>query len=670
MATRVDVDLTSMQWHADPADDYFGAPFIDQSEWHESPVPHHYVHGGFTGTDTRFSFYLPEETAYEGRFYQHVTPVPQSENLATQEGEAGYDLAFFLGTGAYFIETNGGGPNAANPFSGLDPLIGAYRANAAAAKFSRLVAAALYGDHRPYGYLFGGSGGAYRTLGASENTEGVWDGFVPFVPGSPMSIPNVFSVRMHAHRILRDVFPEIVDAYDVGGDPSSLRLTEEQSAALQEVTRMGFPPRSWFGWKTMGMHGFSVLYPGVMAADPTYANDFWTIDGYLGADPRSSVHRDRLQLKTTIEELLSTSANKGEVQNGGGVDESFLALGGTAHSVTALRFADDAQGWFLGAQLTVTSGDHAGATIRLAQVTGRIAEVEPNQAEIIAKLEVGDQVLIDNSNFLAAQTYHRHQVPDSEYTVWDQFKSESGEPLYPQRPMLVGPLFAKGAAGTVPTGNVSGKVITVAALLDREAFPWQADWLRRRVENHLGDDAENRFRIWYIDNAVHGDAAEQEFADRTVSYLGALELALVQLAAWVERGIEPSPNSVYEIADGQVAVPARVEDRGGIQPVAVLLADGVPSVEARVGESVSFTLEATAPTGSCIVEVVPVEDGVLQEALPIEPGLHVTVGLERTYAAPGTYFLAARIAAQPESYADSPNCRVLNIVRARVTVKE
>ena len=58
--------------------------------------------------------------------------------------------------------------------------IGGYRPNAAAAKFSRRVAAALYGDDVPTrGYLYGGSGGAYQTIGGAEHTQGVWDGFVP-----------------------------------------------------------------------------------------------------------------------------------------------------------------------------------------------------------------------------------------------------------------------------------------------------------------------------------------------------------------------------------------------------------------------------------------------------------------------------------------------------------
>lgn len=276
-------DLSALSWRLDLPD--FTQPYVDIDEPRESPVPHRYVHGGFGGTDTRFSFYLPSADVYEGRFFQHVTPVPQSENLAQHATGEEDKITFALASGAYFVETNGGGPAAADPFSGLDPSIGAYRANAAAAAFSRVVARAIYGDHRTYGYLYGGSGGGYRTIGAAENTQGVWDGFVPYVIGSPMAAPNVFAVRMHAQRVLRAVFDQIADAFDVGGDPAELDLTAEQREALGEVTSMGFPPRSWFGWRTMGMHGFSALYPGILAADPTYAEDFWTVPGTSAPTP-------------------------------------------------------------------------------------------------------------------------------------------------------------------------------------------------------------------------------------------------------------------------------------------------------------------------------------------------------------------------------------------------
>src|ERR1700733_12350359 len=194
----------------------FTRPYVDVDEWRDRPVRHRYVHGGFAGTETRFSIYLPPADLYEGRFFQHITPVPDNEFLAQDASGEQDKIGFSIASGGYFLETNGGGASG-RPGSAVDPTIAAYRANAAAAQYSRLVAADMYGGHRPYGYAYGGGGGGYRTIGGAENTAGVWDGFVPYVIGSPMAIPNMFTVRMHAQRILRHKFDQIVDAVEPGG---------------------------------------------------------------------------------------------------------------------------------------------------------------------------------------------------------------------------------------------------------------------------------------------------------------------------------------------------------------------------------------------------------------------------------------------------------------------
>src|SRR5271170_5002204 len=136
-------------------DGLFGEPYMDVDEWRDVPVHHRYVHGGFAGTETRFSIYLPPPELYEGRFFQHITPVPDSENLAQHATGEQDKIGFSVASGGYFLETNGGGV-----FGGLgsdDPTVAAYRANAACAQYSRIVAAQMYGQHRPYGYAYGGS---------------------------------------------------------------------------------------------------------------------------------------------------------------------------------------------------------------------------------------------------------------------------------------------------------------------------------------------------------------------------------------------------------------------------------------------------------------------------------------------------------------------------------
>lgn len=277
-------------------DTLFKTPFTDIDEMREKPVKHRYIHGGFTGTETRFSFYFPAKEVYQGRFFQYITPFPDNENLS--QGATGEDdkIGFAISSGAYFIEINGGGKVDFSKAPGQsDPTIGAFRANAASAAFSRIVAQKIFGGNRPFGYAFGGSGGAYRTIASIENTDGVWDSVVPYVLGSPMAIPNVFSVRMNAMRILNGKLPQIIDALDSGGSGDMYAgLNEEEKAALQEATRLDFPPQSWFGYKTMGIYGFIALYQGMRMADGKFFEDFWKIKGYLGANPTESLLKARL----------------------------------------------------------------------------------------------------------------------------------------------------------------------------------------------------------------------------------------------------------------------------------------------------------------------------------------------------------------------------------------
>ena len=345
--------------------------------------------------------------------------MPDSEHLAQSARGEQDKIGFSIASGGYFVETNGGGL-IAGPGSDADPTIGAYRANAAAATYSRVVAAEMYGDHRPYGYVYGGSGGGYRTIGCAENTTGVWDGFVPYVIGSSMAIPNMFTVRMHAQRMLRDVLDGIVDAVEPGGSGDIYDgLDPEQRDALLEVTRMGFPPRSWIGHRTMGMHAFPILFGGMMLADPSYVDDFWTQPGYLGATPPPSLTRDLVQHSCEVVALVAAgeaadvddNVGRQPGQARGGVDTAWQGADVVPSVPVAVRLSSAPGVDVLGAELHVESGDATGACLNLLTVVGDIAMFGPGNADAMARLAPGDAVVVDNRRFLAAQTYHRHQVP-------------------------------------------------------------------------------------------------------------------------------------------------------------------------------------------------------------------------------------------------------------------
>src|SRR4051794_41108228 len=152
-----------------------------------------------------------------------------------------------------------------------------------------------------------------------------------------MAIPNVFTVRMYAMRVLKDKLPQIIDALEPGGSGDMYAgLNEEERAALQEVTKMGFPPKSWYGYKNMGIHGFLVLYQGVVMADPTYfKEDFWNKPGYFGSNPPASLLKARIQQVSTIKAGIAAdeAATLGLVKpmsptERGTADAAWKAIGG------------------------------------------------------------------------------------------------------------------------------------------------------------------------------------------------------------------------------------------------------------------------------------------------------------------------------------------------------
>ncbi|MGC3945513.1 MAG: PKD domain-containing protein [Chryseolinea sp.] len=682
----VDTDLTAA---FTTRDSIFRQPYIDVDEWRDKPMRHRYVHGGFKGTGTKFSFYFPPQDNYRARFFQYITPFPDHENLSQgAEGEAD-KIGFSVSHGAYFIETNGGGAIDFSNMTVNDPTIGAYRANAASAQFSRVVSQKIFGGTRAFGYAFGGSGGAYRTVGGIENTEGVWDGVVPYVLGSPMAIPSVFSVRMHAMRILHNKLPQIVDAVEPGGSGNMYTgLNEEEAAALKEVTQMGFPPRSWYGYKQMGVHGFLVLYQGVVMADGQYfQNDFWNKPGYLGYAAPKSLLEARIQKTSTIKSAIALDeairlglSEPVSDADRGSADNAWKSMGGSNAGKPVAFVLEDVlpDVNFMGGDLIIKSGDAAGNILQIVLAKGNHVALAPtNPLPLLMKLKAGDTVQVDNSNFLASQTYHRHQVPGPEYKVWDQFRDANGRPIYPQRPMLLGPLFTKAASGSLPVGKFKGKMILLGSLLDREAFPWQCDWYRQRVNEHSGDDADKNFRLWYTENALHGDLSSQlDDATHAVSYLGVLQQALLDLSDWVERGVAPPASTSYSIRDGQIEIPKKAAERGGIQPVVTVTVNKLNKIETRAGKAITIDgmIELPPGTGEIILAEWDFDgSGEFQEKRTLTSAKEqkgvVAVSTTHTFTKPGTYFPTLRVTSQRVADPTSPFARVRNLGRVRVVVK-
>ncbi|MFX1346999.1 MAG: hypothetical protein ACFFAI_18070, partial [Promethearchaeota archaeon] len=298
----------------------------------------------------------------------------------------------------------------------------------------------------------------------------------------------------------------------------------------------------------------------------------------------------------------------------------------------------------------------------------------------LAGIKVGDKVLIDNSNYLAAQTYHRHQVPSPEYKVWDQFRDADGQPVYPQRPEILGPRHAYHGSGSVQTGKFKGKMIVVNTLMDEAAYPWQADWYRSKVKEALGDKFDDSYRLWYIDHAMHTSPVVTPFdsrpaiTTRTINYGGVLQQALRDVSAWVEKGVAPPASTTYKVVDGQVQVPPTAKERKGVQPVVNLIVNGGVRADVTVGETVEFSgvIEAPPDAGSIVSAEWDFEGaGDYPVKQPLNDTKSTRVKVKTTYAfsKPSTYFPVLRASLHRQGDPETKWARIQNLGRVRVVVK-
>lgn len=663
------------------ADPLYQQPYIDIDEWRDLPTRHRYVHGGFRGTDLKFSFYFPDKPDYHGRFFQYVAPIPTPEDTALRGSGENDRIAFAFESGGYLVESNMGG----TVFT-KDASITAFRGSAAAADYSRIVATKLYGGKRPYGYIYGGSGGGYRTMAAIENTN-VWDGAVPYVIGSPRAMQVMVHGHSRATRVLRSKIPQIVDALDAGGSGDMYAgLSTDEAAALREVTRFGFPPRTW-ALVEQASEPLAGL-PGT-GIDPTYFTDFWSKQGYEGSDPASYAARHRLQFQAKVSKLLTAAdsgkrgiqIDKAEVGYINPVGQDFARAGEHAgasvpaptNTTVAIELASVPENADLtGAVLLVKSGPAAGRSIPLSRIVGNVAVAKGGKSADVAMLRAGDEIQIDNSDSLAREVVLRYQVPSRDYVVWNQYRGAAGQPLTPQTTLQ--PESEIGGPGTLQTGRFKGKVIVVASLMDETAHPWNADWYRTKVQQNLGSKLDSRFRLWFTDNAMHGDAVEVQDPTRVVSYLGILYQALRDVSAWVEKGVEPPASTNYRLVDGQIVVPPEAADRLGVQPVVRVTVNGAARASVKPGEPVALVgvIDLPPRTGKVVRAEWDFEGaGTFSTSGELRhlSATTATVNAVHSFSKPGTYFAVLRATSHREGDEKKVFGRIRNIGRVRIVVK-
>ena len=660
-------------------DPMFDDAYIDVDEWRDEPVRHRYVHGGFRGTDARFSMYFPTAERYEGRFFHPMDPVGGNEHTVGANGWISVDFA--TDTGAYIVETNNGKPAPRGPRS-TDPefpSVNGYRASAAAARYSRVLAAEMYGDHRPFGYCFGGSGGGVKTIACMENTTDVWDGAVPFIHPHMAQLPTHFGATLHMCRALRPKIRSVIDAIEPGGSGDLFEgLNVEERETLAAVLRLGFPPRALFDFDMIHATNASLGSMGieqVMTSDPGYFDDFWTVPGYLGADAPASLLQARIEHKGTVTGLVFP-------------DDPAVAMlpnpqrRSSVPGPVALRVPGVPAGDLQGAALTVLTGKASGRVVYVIGVAGELVQTSDSilHGDGLNDIEIGDEVHIDNRSLLAIETFYRHQ-DDPTFAEWQQFRA-AGRPLYPQRSRSASRDFFQNFIGTNYRGRFAGKMIVLQNLLDEDCYPSNAVYYRGLVERALGPKLDDQYRLWFIDHAMHSPSAlrtrtgaRPEKNTRIIDYMGAVQQALHDVSAWVEQGVVPPASTDFEYDNGQVAVPRTAAARKGIQPVVELTANGLVRAEVAVGEEVAFSARVEVPPGAGTLvsaewdfegtgEFPVVEHGSLEGS---PAGVSITTSY--AFAEPGTYFPALRVASHRQSKKTTPFALVRNLGRVRVVVR-
>lgn len=689
-----DIDLSTYS----VTDDFFGAPYIDADERRETPAPHRYVHGGFEGTDTRFAYRFPVDDSYQGRMYQPLegANAGHEDVFAGALGSfiGGLDMTFRLG--GYMVETNMGHiGDVIDAKAGNDPTIYGWRAAAESARFSKHVAAQVLGAAPHHSYVFGGSGGARRSPLCLAYAPDVWDAAMPFMGDAldgdyedfsrPRTVAQHFCAMFNVQRLLKDRIWDVIDAMLPGGsgDPFA-GLDTHQREELATLYRLGYPRGDEFMiYQPMGQIWLWSSYAERLQRDyPAYWEAFWSQPGHVGHDAPQLVADDLIDVTTTVVRAIYAKDLMDEERFSGpecaqlrGMAMLFAGMHDMWDTPMAVELADVPDGYRLGAGLQLRSGAAAGRQLYCLSGVGNVflcdGEGEASNLRF-GGVEPGDEVHVDNHAFLAYCYMHRHNANAVEVD-YSSVKVD-GVPIYPQYEVPESSPFMS----THHTGRFDGKMMWIHHTHDASLWPSQGIGMRNNVIRERGEDgAREHFCLRWSENAEHVPPAMAASPpgrnNRTwlIDYGPLIEQGLVDLATWVEQGERPS-DTAFEYKDGKITLPDGAAERGGIQPVVRVTANGAARAEVAPGTEVELTVHAEVPPGAGTVIAVRWDlDGSGDYAVADKvDGTEVAV--ERTithaYPEPGTYFPTAMVESHREGDFTATARRIPNLASARVVV--
>jgi hypothetical protein len=681
-------------------DPYFGKPYIDRDEPRDQPIPHRHVHGGFEGTDTRFSFYFPSRENYKGRMFQ-----PMEGAHAGHEDAFAGPMGQLLGglqmigerLGGYMVESNSGHiGDDIDQRAGNDPTLYGYRASIEAARFSKHVATQVYGKPPQYSYVWGGSGGGRRSPACLEYGADVYAGALPFMGGGNIEPhgtrsrvrseqPLCFGSMFNVQRLLAGAgkLERVIDAMQPGGSGNPFEgLSNHEREELASLYRLGYPRGDEFMIANpMGQIWlWTSIADMLLEEDGDYFKSFWTRPGYVGHDSPEHVRRDLIDVTLPVSRVVRTTDLLQDTAFAGPEYAAIRRMAGlmaAAHGVhlpVAIEVKGVGEGYRQGAGVRVVSGKASGRQLYTMNTCGDLFSCDGRgEANIkrFADVEVGDQVHIDNHAFLAFCYSYRHHI--SLDPMFD-FLRLNGVPLYPQHGLpLQSPLM-----GVPYSGQFEGKLLWVHHTHDSSLWPPQGVIYQEATIRAQGAErAKERFCLRWTENAEHigpaflASSPKRATSTWLIDYMPIIEQSLLDLCDWAEKGIVPAATT-YVFSEGRVTLPRTAHERGGIQPVVSVLVNGGLRTDVKADEPVTLTLEAQVPpAGGTIVAVEWSLDGS-GEFMP-EPGidgLKKSLNLSRIhrYTTPGVYFATARVTSHRDGDVGAQHRRLANVASVRVVV--
>jgi hypothetical protein len=282
----------------------------------------------------------------------------------------------------------------------------------------------------------------------------------------------------------------------------------------------------------------------------------------------------------------------------------------------------------------------------------------------------GDEVAIDNRDFIAYGFYYRHHIINDDLCI-------DGRPIFEQHTLGDPSTWS----GDDFTARPKSKMILVQHAHD--PYVWTNDMIEydAKVRDNLGEETSDLYRLYWTERAEHvfppmkassGDPPMHEV--RFINYTPIIEQAIHDLISWAEEGVPPPADTRYSTSPQRaLLLPPTAVERRGIQPIIQATANGGVRADVKVGEPVTFDVDAQAPpnTGT-IVSVEWDFDGT--GTWPYEcPGIDGTADAVRTttthaYVAAGTYYATARVRSHRDGDRDAAGRQLPNHSRVRVVV--